>query len=144
MITIVYSSHVTEQLEVAHRGIEHLLAASRARNLQLGISGLLLYRDGIFIQVLEGETADVQLVYRLIYQDPRHHSVVKLLEERISARRFPGWSMGYRVLSESDLSYLDPTPPSGTKPVLDPLRLLVAPERVATLIRNFAPKGSST
>jgi hypothetical protein len=144
MITITYSSHATDQLAVAQRGIEHLLEVSRARNLQRGITGLLLFRDGIFIQVLEGETADVQFIYRLICQDPRHRSIVKLLEERISSRRFPSWSMGYRALSDRDLRYLDPTPDSGAKPVLDPLRLLAAPEQVATLIRNFAPKGSST
>ena len=46
---------------MAQRGLEHLLAASRARNLQRGITGLLLFRDGIFIQVLEGKTAAVQL-----------------------------------------------------------------------------------
>jgi hypothetical protein len=144
MLTITYSSHATDQLAVAQRGLENLLAVSRTRNLQRGITGLLLFRDGIFIQVLEGETAAVQLVYRLICQDPRHHSPVKLLEEPISSRRFPGWSMGYQVLSDRDLSDLDPIPDSGAKPVLDPRRLLVAPEQVATLIRNFAPKGSST
>ncbi len=144
MMTITYSSHATDQLAVAQRGLENLLEVSRARNLQRGITGLLLFRDGIFIQVLEGKTADVQFLYRLICQDPRHHSAVKLLEERISSRRFPSWSMGYRVLSESDLRYLDPTPPNGAKPVLDPRRLLAAPEQVATLIRNFEPQGSST
>ena len=144
MLTITYSSLATDQLAVAQRGIEHLLEVSRARHLQRGITGLLLFRDGIFIQVLEGETADVQFIYRLICQDPRHRSIVKLLEEPISARRFPSWSMGYRALSESDLRALDPTPPSGTKPVLNPLRLQAAPEQVVKLIRNFEPQGSST
>lgn len=144
MLTIIYSSHATDQLAMAQRGLEHLLAASRTRNLQRGITGLLLFRDGIFIQLLEGETADVRCVYRLICEDPRHHSPVKLLEEPMSSRRFPGWSMGYQVLSDRDLRYLDPTPDSGAKPVLDPLRLLAAPEQLATLIRNFEPQGSST
>ena len=144
MLTITYSSHATDQLAVAQRGLENLLEVSRTRNLQRGITGLLLFRDGIFIQVLEGETADVRCVYRLICEDPRHYSVVKLLEERISSRRFPGWSMGYQVLSDRDLRYLDPTPPNGAKPVLDPLRLLAAPEQVVELIRNFEPQESST
>jgi hypothetical protein len=67
---------------------------------------MLLYVDGSFIQVLEGEPDAVQETYTRILADSRHHQVYKLLDEPITVRDFPDWSMGLRdltALADNDL-----------------------------------------
>lgn len=72
-----------------------LLEWSRGKNARLDVTGVLLYRDGTFLQVLEGPHAQVDDLYATIARDTRHHSVSTLLAEDRSARRFPDWTMGF-------------------------------------------------
>ena len=94
MLRLIYSSHATREMTV--QDLEQLLAASRARNALVGITGLLLYRDGIFLQCLEGEEGVVRDTYARILRDPRHHRVLHLIEERVDGRSFPDWAMEFR------------------------------------------------
>lgn len=98
MLSIVYSS--VARAEFLDGDLITLLMNSRANNRRLGLSGLLLYRDGRFIQVLEGDEQDVRDRYAIIAADPRHRSVRILLEETIPERRFARWTMGYHALSD--------------------------------------------
>jgi hypothetical protein len=59
---------------------------------------MLLYKDGNFMQVLEGEEAPVQALYAKIRRDPRHRGVLSLLQGPVDDRQFPSWSMGLRDL----------------------------------------------
>lgn len=72
-----------------------LLGRSRAKNARLGISGILLYRQGTFLQVLEGPRAEVDALYATISADSRHHAVDTVLVEDRRERRFPDWTMGF-------------------------------------------------
>lgn len=63
---------------------------------------MLLYRDGNFMQVIEGEEAMVRRVHARILQDPRHGGCITLLQGAIEAPAFPEWSMGFRDLSLSN------------------------------------------
>lgn len=72
-----------------------LLTRSRAKNAVLGVTGILLYRQGTFLQVLEGSRAEVDELYATIAGDPRHHGVSTVLAEDRRARRFPDWTMGF-------------------------------------------------
>lgn len=76
-----------------------LLAKSRANNALLDITGILLYREGNFIQLLEGQTEAVRALYHKIARDPRHHGAIILLEGPVAERDFPDWSMAFRDLS---------------------------------------------
>jgi len=76
-----------------------LLGKSRANNEKLGITGIMLYRDGNFIQLLEGEAGDVRALYQKIKRDRRHGGVIVLLEGSVAERDFPDWSMAFRDLS---------------------------------------------
>jgi hypothetical protein len=87
--------------------LEALLLKSRERNSQLGLTGMLLYYDGAFMQVLEGPEENVRTLYARIGQDPRHHRIIRLLEEYIPERNFPDWSMGYHRLKRADLTRMD-------------------------------------
>jgi len=75
-----------------------LLAKSRLNNDRAGITGLLLYKDGNFMQVLEGDRAAVLATKAKIAADPRHRGVLVLLEEDSAQRHFGNWSMAFRDL----------------------------------------------
>jgi len=75
---------------------------SREKNQRLGITGLLLYQDGNFMQVLEGEEQNVRHLYETIYADPCHKDIYILFAETIPEREFPNWSMAFRDLNEED------------------------------------------
>lgn len=80
-----------------------LLEKAREKNHRLGITGLLLYRDGDFIQLLEGEKDAVETLFATISTDPRHSQTMVLLEEPTDQRLFDDWSMGFRDLSDPDV-----------------------------------------
>ncbi len=79
-----------------------LLRSSRATNGRLGVTGMLLYRDGQFLQVLEGPADAVRERYARISADPRHRDVHRLLEDVITERQFPEWTMGYRTVTDME------------------------------------------
>ncbi|RYZ27062.1 MAG: hypothetical protein EOP01_08190 [Propionibacteriaceae bacterium] len=81
-----------------------LLAQSRTANAAVDVTGLLLYRDDVFMQVLEGEEEVVRALYRRIAADPRHHDVANIWVAYAPQRRFPDWSMGFRHLEHDELA----------------------------------------
>ena len=83
-----------------------LLARSRANNSRLEVTGILLYRQGTFLQVLEGPRAAVDELYATIARDERHHEVSTVLVEDRRARRFPDWTMGFADV-DGDLTDVD-------------------------------------
>lgn len=104
MFTLVYvSSAVTpfSQSELAT-----LLEKSRANNASLGITGMLLYKDGNFMQVLEGEEEQVMALNAKIIRDSRHRGVMILLKEHQPHRTFADWSMAFRDLGADDVKRL--------------------------------------
>ncbi len=96
---------------------ESILAQSRSHNPASGITGILCYGGGIFLQALEGGRMQVSELYGHIQRDARHTDVVLLHYEEISERRFGGWTMGQVNLSKLNhailLKYSE-------KPELDP------------------------
>ena len=90
---IVYSSHSTVPMQ--SDDLEDLLERARARNAQLGISGALVYTDGVFLQILEGERAPVEALMAGIRKDVRHENVEILREGDIASARFSHWKMAY-------------------------------------------------
>ena len=73
---------------------ESILAQSRTHNPAMGITGILCYGGGIFLQALEGGRMQISELYGHIQKDARHKDVVLLHYEEISERRFSGWTMG--------------------------------------------------
>lgn len=100
IIHIVYVSFSRNQLSELE--LDELLSEIRPKNLANGVTGLLLYNDEIFIQVIEGETDTIRTLYDRLQNDNRHTNIVKILEESIDQRSFPEWSMGYQKLSKED------------------------------------------
>jgi AcrR family transcriptional regulator len=94
MISIVYLSAASETFDDAD--LTALLDRSRETNSAEGLTGLLLYQDGRFMQLLEGPSEAVIARYAAIAEDPRHSDVRMLSEQKIEKRKFPGWSMAFR------------------------------------------------
>lgn len=78
-----------------------LLRTAREKNARLEVTGLLLYRNGAFLQVLEGDQETVDALYATIRADPRHTDVIQLLAHDIPHREFPDWAMGFEDLSDA-------------------------------------------
>jgi hypothetical protein len=82
--------------------LDDILAASRANNVLLGVTGLLIYIDGGFLQILEGDERAVRELYMRICTDRRHWETRVLLDREVSSRAFIGWSMGFERPSADD------------------------------------------
>ena len=97
MFYLVYVSVAAEK--VSKDDLLEILARSRTNNAEAGITGMLLYKDGNYMQVLEGEEKAVRDLYARIRRDPRHLGIVTLVEGRRDNRCFGDWSMGFQDLS---------------------------------------------
>jgi hypothetical protein len=73
--------------------LQRLLDQARVDNAEADITGLLLYSNGRYIQVLEGPEDEVRATYARILRDPRHTQVITVREGLGPARRFPDWGM---------------------------------------------------
>ena len=82
--------------------LTQLLEISRVNNATIGITGMLLYLEGNFIQVLEGEKEAVLNTQSRISKDPRHRGILTLLQGDIEKREFAEWSMGFRNLDPKE------------------------------------------
>lgn len=101
MISLVYVSRATDLLD--DEALESILLHARERNTELGITGILVYRGGRFVQMLEGPADAVEATLERIRDDPRHQDVVELDRNETGTRWFPDWSMAFEALSEDTL-----------------------------------------
>jgi hypothetical protein len=84
--------------------LEAILAAARANNAAEGVTGLLLFHDGNFLQTLEGDEQAVRRIYARIECDPRHGGCIVLERRSVPSRLFGEWAMACRGTSEFRLS----------------------------------------
>jgi len=96
--------YVSRAVDKDARAIEGILDASRQHNITNGITGVLCYGGGIFLQAIEGGRAAVNRLYSHIVADPRHSDVVLLHYQEITERRFGGWTMGQVNLTKLNTS----------------------------------------
>lgn len=75
-----------------------LLATSQKNNKSIGITGVLLFIEGCFLQVLEGNEQSVKALYNKIKKDNRHYDLLTIFEGKKEERNFSKWSMGFRNL----------------------------------------------
>jgi hypothetical protein len=92
LVRLMYASRASDT--VSQDELVAILRKSKANNPGIGVTGVLCFSSGIFLQVLEGGRNAVSKLYNHIVADPRHHDVVLLSYEEIGERSFAGWSMG--------------------------------------------------
>ena len=102
LISLVYVSFAKGKM--SGDDLETLLEQCRTNNEPLGVTGMLLYRDGYFIQALEGEESVVMPLFNKIALDQRHQHIIVAYKGEISKRTFKDWSMGFKNISEVDFS----------------------------------------
>ena len=92
LCTFVYCSRAAEGVEDAE--IDRIVDAAQRRNLAKGITGVLVFGNGVFFQMIEGPAAQIRKLIATLHCDPRHYDVVTLewSEER-RERLYPNWEM---------------------------------------------------
>jgi hypothetical protein len=114
LVRLLYASRAIDPRPEA---IDAILTQSRNYNPTCGITGILCYGGGIFLQAIEGGRMPVSELYGHIQKDVRHKDVVLLHYEEISERRFGGWTMGQVNMSKINTNILLKY---AEKPELDP------------------------
>ena len=100
LIHLIYVSTAHQEMSPADLG--EILDACMRNNSPRRVTGMLLYAGGSFMQVLEGEEADVDAVFGHIRRDPRHGDLIVLERTAIPERSFERWHMGFRRLGQAD------------------------------------------
>lgn len=103
LVRLLYASRA---IDTQPEAIEAILVQSRQYNPVSGITGILCYGGGIFLQVIEGGRNAISDLYGHIQKDSRHKDVVLLQYEEISERRFSGWTMGQVNIHKINASIL--------------------------------------
>ncbi len=120
LVRLMYASRAASA--VNQEELLAILRKSKANNPAAGITGVLCFSEGIYLQALEGGRSAVNRLYNRIVADPRHSDVELLSYEEIGERRFAGWSMGQvnlgrlnpaLLLKYSERPSLDPFAVSG-------------------------------
>ena len=104
LVRLLYASRLADTESAT--ATESILAQSRSHNPASGITGILCYGGGIFLQALEGGRQQVSALYGHIQKDVRHKDVVLLHYEEIMERRFGGWTMGQVNVAKLNTSIL--------------------------------------
>jgi Sensors of blue-light using FAD len=95
LVELLYCS-ISVAPKLTNVDIDQLLASARRRNLAENVTGMLIYHQGEFVQILEGSKNSVESLYeQFIDADPRHTRINKEQQNPISHRRFNEWSMGF-------------------------------------------------
>jgi hypothetical protein len=100
LLRIVYISTAPD--DVSDAELATILKAARRNNLRNNITGMLVYHDQTFIQVLEGPEDAVTATFARISRNPRHDGILVPDRSKISERTFGEWSMGW--IKASDLT----------------------------------------
>jgi len=136
---LVYISTTHEPLDDA--ALAALLKRARERNAEYGVTGVLLYSDQAVMQVLEGVETAVDIIYRIVLNNPLHSGVTVVQDRMLPRRDFGSWAMAYQPMGQSAMQRI-----TGAK-VLAPEVLagiaadLSQPE-AKSFARHFGARGS--
>jgi len=104
MYYLVYISYAVKPF--TQRGLRKLLIHCRDNNIENGITGILLYIEGKFVQILEGKREKVKVLFEKIKRDRRHFNVSRIQEGPMESRNFPNFSMGFFTLDDETFTRL--------------------------------------
>lgn len=136
MRSLLYLSTATSLL--SDEEIINILNTSRSFNQKHSITGLLLYHQGSFLQVIEGEKDIIHsLFYKKISLDKRHEGIILLLDEQTNERSFSEWSMGFKQIANNDWSELEGYLDLGNTKKFNKIANSGTPE-VITIIKSFS------
>ena len=99
---IIYSSQAASPMQIEE--LEEILASARKNNTEKKVTGALVYVEGVFLQVLEGEQATVRTLMSHIATDVRHTAVTVLQEGEVPLPTFGDWKMAYLSATPEQIS----------------------------------------
>ncbi len=95
--TIIYISNAVKLFE--EKQLIRLFYQSAHNNISNNITGILLYNEGTFIQILEGKEEALNKLFKTIHRDRRHNNITKILDRRIGKRLFKNYRSGFSTLN---------------------------------------------
>jgi hypothetical protein len=101
MIQVSYLSRATSPLSAEQLLV--LLQQCRDNNTASGITGMLFYGNGTFLQVVEGDAAAVDRLVDTIARDPRHADIRILGRKTVERREYADWTMGFERVTDDGL-----------------------------------------
>ncbi|MDB3986412.1 BLUF domain-containing protein [Pseudomonadales bacterium] len=105
---LVSKTYLSKAVDIfSDHDLDQLLTNCRRNNAAASVTGALLYHNGYFMQLIEGQLDAINAIYDRIQADPRHEVLSVLFEDEISARFFPDWTMGYRAAEDMPLDSLN-------------------------------------
>ncbi len=105
MIQVSYLSRATRDMSATD--LLSLLMHAREKNQASGITGMLLYGNGTFLQVIEGDDAIIEGLVERLGRDSRHADVQILSRRVVPERQYSDWSMGFEQVSDRALEAVE-------------------------------------
>jgi len=93
MHLIMYTSEYQGTLREMPEDLNNILTCARTRNPENGITGILFYDQGKFIQIIEGEKQNLHDLIERLKTDPRHTNLEILIDSPIAQRELTDWNM---------------------------------------------------
>jgi len=95
--TICYISDALEHESL--NNIEKIYEKAKANNFKNNITGILIYKNQNFLQVLEGDSKTVDSTFAKIAYDARHHNIFKVINTSIEGRIFEDYNFGFTIIN---------------------------------------------
>jgi Sensors of blue-light using FAD len=113
-LRLIYASRATSAWAEDMDGVlSDILAEAVPRNRAREVTGLIITHAGWVVQGLEGPPDAVRATYAAILADYRHRDIVVRMDEPVSERLFPRWSLCARALSSADAVVVRDLAPGG-------------------------------
>jgi len=128
---VLYVSQGADNLTGAD--LASILQSAHDYNQSAGITGLLLFHKGTFLQLLEGDREQIENLLRKIEKDSRNQELDVIHEEESGARMFSDWSMSFVPLDPNDPVPLD----SSLVNIMDPKDLMDRVSGKTDALANF-------
>ena len=93
MHCIVYSSARVSSSSSVELDLKNISKKAKANNQALGITGVLFYHEGRFLQLLEGPQEKLERLMTKLEKDPRHQQLTRIVDEKVEDRSFTEWNM---------------------------------------------------
>lgn len=92
--------YISTAPSLSREDVENILLASSRNNAARGVTGLLIYNGRNFLQLLEGEEAELVSLMVRISHDPRHTGISMIERKLMETRACPDWAMRRVPLSQ--------------------------------------------
>ena len=90
-------------MEAFEQELQKIFTACTRNTVLNEVTGVLLHEGGYFVQLLEGEKANLDDVMYRVTRDARHTDIVVVVDEPIDERQFPDWAMETFYLSNPEI-----------------------------------------